>query len=64
MNVPRPRLVTLLPLVLVNVIRELVTPPFSRREQGPRVSPWRRCAATALCATLIVVNGWFLEPVR
>jgi hypothetical protein len=31
---------------------------------APSVSPWRRCAGTALAATEIVWNGFFLECVR
>src|SRR5439155_1641023 len=36
---------------------------FEPGGQAPIVSPWRRCAGTAFRLTVIVTNGFVLEPV-
>jgi len=37
---------------------------FDPAGHGPIVSPWRRCAGTAFWLTVIVTDGFFVEPVR
>lgn len=52
------------PVVVLVVVVVVDVEPVVVVTHAPAVSPWRRCAGTALALTTIVWNGYFFECVR